>query len=129
MRCFIHVIYRPLVITINTFFRKIPVSTDRDTNNNFEESQKTSVTSPNSTNWSWWKNTSQHVTDWITSNESHAAKDGQNSQKRKHGPAWTCLNGPACRLHGQPQKRKRTLSRKGSSRYRASFRPKKGKTQ
>ena len=93
---------------------------------NLEESQKTNnVTSPSSTNWGWWKNTSQHVTDWITSNESHAAKDGQSSQKRKHGPAWTCLNGPVCRLHGQPQKRKRTLSR----RYRASFRPKKGKKQ
>lgn len=88
--------------------------TDRDTNNNLEESQKTEVISPTSTNWGWWKNTSKHVADWITSNESQAAKESQNSQKRKHG---------------QPQQRKRTWSRKGSNRYRASFRPKKGKTQ
>ena len=88
------------------------VSPGRDTNNNLEESQKTEVINPTSTNWGWWKRTSQYVTDWITSNESQAVQESQNSQKRK-----------------QPQQRKRTLSRKGSNRHRASFRPKKGKTQ
>ena len=89
----------------------MPVSTGRDTNNNLEESQKTEVISPTSTNWGWWKNTSKHVADWMASNEFQAAKESQHFQKKNNG------------------QRKRTLSRKGSNRYRASFRPKKGKTQ
>ena len=88
-------------------FRIIPVYPGRDTNNNLEVSKKTE---PTSTNWGWWKRTSQNVADWRTSNESQAVPESQNSQKRK-----------------QPQQRKRSL--RGSNRYRASFRPKKGKTQ
>jgi len=64
--------------------------------------QSKSLRSPTSKNGGWWKRTSQNVADWITSNESHAVPENQNSQKKK-----------------QPQQRKRTL--RGSNRYRASF--------
>ena len=63
-------------------FRNISVSPGRDTNNNLVESQTTEVVSPISTNWGWWKRTSQNVADWITSNESHAVPESQNSQKK-----------------------------------------------